>query len=52
MKQRYGRPHLFGEFGVPRTAEVLAGMAQVDPQGIHLLSTHQVARLACCGGVQ
>lgn len=36
MKQRYGRPHLFGEFGVPLTAEVLAGMAQVDPQGVHL----------------
>lgn len=36
MKQRYGRPHLLGEFGVPLTAEVLAGMAKIDPQGVHL----------------
>lgn len=36
MKERYGRPHLIGEFGVPLTGAVLTNMAKVDPQGIHL----------------
>jgi len=47
MKERYGRPHLFGEFGPPLRAEYMK-LAELDPDGVFLRNA--VWSTALCGG--
>ena len=48
MKQRYGRPHLIGEFGPPLTAATMAKAFQLDTEGVQIHNA--IWSTALCGG--
>lgn len=48
MKQRYGRPHLIGEFGPPLTARNMATVFKLDTEGVQIHNA--IWSTALCGG--